>query len=135
MPHHCADALSYQYHGILGFIMSSEGGRLIEIVSALTGTYAVAPRPIRRGLLILCWTTTFAILASALSDGTGARVTRQLSPCFSAPFANAAPELISGFRTRERTASQARGGFFLLLVLMFCLLSVTCREQQCSQHP
>ena len=50
MPHHCADALSYQYHGILGFLTSQEGGRLIEIVSALTGTYAVAPRPIRRGL-------------------------------------------------------------------------------------
>jgi hypothetical protein len=133
MPHHCADALSYQYHGILGFLTSQEGGRLIEIVSALTGTYAVAPRPIRRGLVILSWTTTFAILTSALSDGTGAKVTRQLSPCFSAPFANAAPGLISAFGTKERTASHVRGGFFLLLALMFSLLLIAFREQQCNQ--
>ena len=132
MPHHCADAISYQYHGILGFLTSQEGGRLIEIVSALTGTYAVAPRPIKKGLVILSWTTAFAILASALSDGTGTKVAHQLSPCFSAPFANAAPELISAFRTKERTASQVRGGFFLLLAFMSCLLSVTSRERQCN---
>jgi len=132
MPHHCADALSYQYHGILGFLTSQEGGRLIEIVSALTETYAVAPRPIRKGLVILSWTTTFAILASALSGGTGTKVAHQLSPCFSAPFANAAPELISASRTKGRTASHLRGGFFLLLALMFSLLLIAFREQQCN---
>ena len=83
--------------------------------------------------MILSWSTTFAILASALSDGTGTKVAHQLSPCFSAPFANAAPEPISAFRTKERTASHIRGGFFLLLALMFSLLSITSREQQCNR--
>ena len=130
MPHHCSEALRYQYHGILDFMMSPEGGRLIEIVSALAGAYAVAPRAIRRGLTILSWSTTFAILALALTDGKGTKVAHQLSPCFSAAAsANAAPELISAFRMKEKTAPNIRGGFFLLLALMFCLLSITYREQ------
>lgn len=134
MPHHCAEAISYQYHGILGFMMSPEGGRLIEIVSALAGTYAVAPRAMRKGLTILSWTTTIAVLTLALSDGRGSKVAHQLSPCFSAVlFANAAPELISAIRMKERTASPVRGGFFLLLALMFSLLSMTSRELECNR--
>ena len=134
MPHHCAGALSYQYHGILGFMMSPEGGRLIEIVSALAGTYAVAPRGMRKGLTILSWTTTIAILTVVLSDGRGSKVAHQLSPCFSSGiFANAAPKLISAIRMEEKTASLVRGGFFLLLALMFSLLLIAFREQQCNQ--
>jgi len=132
MPHHCAEALRYQYHGILVFMMSPEGGRLIEIVSALAGTYAVAPRAMRRGLAILSWLTTLAILALALSDGAGTKVAHQLSPCFSAS-ANGAPDLISSFPEQEKTASNVKGGFFLLLALMFSLLSMTYREQQCNR--
>jgi hypothetical protein len=111
-------------------MMSPEGGRLIEIVSALAGTYAVAPRAMKRGLTILSWSTTLAILALALSDGKGTKVAHQLSPCFSAT-ANA--ELISTFRMKEKTASNMKGGFFLLLALMFSLLSMTYREQQCNR--
>jgi hypothetical protein len=133
MPHHCAGALNYQYHGILDFMMSPEGGRLIDVAGAMAGIYAVAPRAIRRGLAILYWTTTFAILALALSDGKGSKVAHQLSPCFSAPAsANAAPELISTFRMKDNAAPTTRGGFFLLLALMFSLLSMAFREQQCN---
>ena len=106
MPHHCAEALRYQYHGILVFMMSPEGGRLIELVSALAGTYAVAPRAMRRGLTIASWSTTFAIRALAMSDGKETKVAHQLSPCFSAAaFANAAPELISAFRRKKEPPS------------------------------
>ncbi len=134
MPHYCSEALSYQYHGILGFMMSPDGGRLIDMVGALAGTYAVAPRAMRRALIVLSWTTTLAILALALTDGKGTKVAHQLSPCFSATgFANAAPKLNSTFRTTERTAPNARGGFFLLLALMFSLLSMTVQEQQCNR--
>ena len=130
MPHHCADAISYQYHGILGFMMSPEGGRLIEIVSALAGTYAVAPRAMRKGLTILSWTTTIAVLTLALSDGRGSKVAHQLSPCFGAAiFANAAPKP----RMEGKTASPVRSGFFLLLALVSSLLSMTSREQQCNR--
>ena len=134
MPHHCAGALSYQYHGILDFVICPEGGRFIDIASAMAGVYAVAPRAIRRGLVILSCTTTFAFLTLALSEGKAAKVAHQLSPCFSAfAFANAAPELNPAFRMKDNTAPTIRGGFFLLLALMFSLLSMTSREQQCNR--
>jgi hypothetical protein len=70
----------------------------------------------------------------ALSEGKAAKVAHQLSPCFSAfAFANAAPELNPAFRMKDNTAPTIRGGFFLLLALMFSLLSMTSREQQCNR--
>ena len=85
-------------------------------------------------MVILSCTTTFAILALALSEGKGTKVAHQLSPCFSAfAFANAASELMSAFPMKEKTAPTIRGGFFLLLALMFSLLSMISREQQCNQ--
>jgi len=85
-------------------------------------------------LVILSWTTTFAILASALTDGRGTKVAHQLSPCFSAfAFANAAPRLDPALQTKAKAAPSIRGGFFLLLALMFSLLSMTSREQQCNR--
>ena len=112
MPHHCAGVLSYQYHGILGFLMSDEGGRLIEMGGALAGTYTVAPWFLRKVITAFSWTMLIAILVSGLSNGAVAKVAHQLSPCFSvSAIPNAAPELIASLM-KERTApSLERGGF------------------------
>ncbi len=111
MPHHCSEALSYQYHGILGFMMSPEGGRLIEIGSALAGAYAVASKLIRKGITVLSWTIMIAFLGSGLSNGAVAKVAHQLSPCFSVSAIPNAPELIPLW-IKERTAPRSeRSGF------------------------
>jgi hypothetical protein len=132
MPHHCADAISYQYHGILGFVMSPEGGRLIDIVGTLAGVYAVSPQIVRKRLTAIYWITTVTFLMLALSDGKGMKVAHQLSPCFNFASGRVNAELFYVARTEEKAAPSIRGGFFLLLALMFSLLSVAFREQQCN---
>lgn len=105
MPHHCADALSYQYHGILSFMMSSEAERLIEITSALSGAYAIASRRIKRAITTLSLISAIVLLVSVLGNGTGAKVAHQLSPCFSASaFATATAGFINALWVTSKTA-------------------------------
>jgi hypothetical protein len=105
MPHHCAEAISYQYHGILGVMMSPEAERAIEIMSALSAAYAIASRYMRRAIITLSSISTIVLLVSVLGNGTAAKVAHQLSPCFSAiTFATAAPGVIGALWVTSKTA-------------------------------
>ena len=86
-------------------MMSSEAERLIEIMSALSGAFAIASRCIRKAIITLSLISAIVLLVSVLGNGTGARIAHQLSPCFSASaLATATAGFMNALRVTSKTA-------------------------------
>jgi hypothetical protein len=82
MPHSCLGALTYHYHGLVGFLVSDDAIRLVEATAAGGAVYRFTWAPLKKVLRAVIFILIASVAITALQRSEVSTFTHRMRPCY-----------------------------------------------------